>query len=426
MKNVEKAVLERLHYTGHVDVAGVRIAIGFFLSAGQDSRLVFEFDPISDTDYFQIRQYNSSADGSLPDISLYAQSENGFVITSKTVNLVGWRSGSSGNSIKIDTRAAELTIPLQETQPSPVLRLWFRSFKSFVNPVISTPLGKLSVRGATHVNDIDDMSGNISISADTPNVEANWSEKADAFLTHMHHGLSFAHGGRLQTPRLDYYAGNTLTSTFYAGEAFRSEFAIQYSLHHAPIITALTDRYFSKGPLPELLWTALGWVQVDSTINEVRFLTGMTALESIIQHLLPQKNKSTVPAKKFKPIKKAMEAVIKNSEGLNDNDRETLIRQLSDINRMTLADKIEAVFIHFGISRRDLDRATIGGLASLRNKIVHQGTFPNGTDQWAIIILVREIVTRILLAEIGFSGRYICFIGQRHDRQFELETVIKD
>ena len=57
-------------------------------------------------------------------------------------------------------------------------------------------------------------------------------------------------------------------------------------------------------------------------------------------------------------------------------------------------------------------------LVNLRNKIVHSGVLPDDVDIWESIILVRELITRILLSEIGFEGRYCCYIGGLHDRDF--------
>ncbi|GLS31394.1 hypothetical protein SAMN04488498_1646 [Mesorhizobium albiziae] len=54
---------------------------------------------------------------------------------------------------------------------------------------------------------------------------------------------------------------------------------------------------------------------------------------------------------------------------------------------------------------------------------MHRGLLPD-VDIWDGIVLVRELITRILLSEIGFQGRYCCYVGGLHDRNFpEAATV---
>jgi hypothetical protein len=48
---------------------------------------------------------------------------------------------------------------------------------------------------------------------------------------------------------------------------------------------------------------------------------------------------------------------------------------------------------------------------------------PKDADLWPSIILVRELITRILLKEIGFVGRYCCYVGGLNDRDFPGDIV---
>lgn len=99
-------------------------------------------------------------------------------------------------------------------------------------------------------------------------------------------------GGRLQTPRIDYAHQLILEITFFDGTGFEPEFPIQYHLNQAPFIQALVDRYETRGPLPDILWTALGWMQTDTGFDETRFVSGMTAIEAIINNQGPPRHNS--------------------------------------------------------------------------------------------------------------------------------------
>lgn len=96
----------------------------------------------------------------------------------------------------------------------------------------------------------------------------------------------------------------------YAGEAYRSEFPVQYQLNHDLMLKSLVDRYFDVGPIPEAIWTALGWMQSDTTFDELRFLTAMTALETLIETELPAKEGTTIANSEFATLRASLEAAI--------------------------------------------------------------------------------------------------------------------
>lgn len=352
----------------------------------------------------------------MAEYELRGRSAAGTTIESDSVSIVANRHNIQGHTIGIEAGEATLVIQLKGKQERPILREWFRSFRSFRNPVIETPLGTMAVHGDTKVPDRDVMSGYVAVQAPAGSVPDDWRQRADAFLLHMQRGIAFAHGGRLQVPRLDYIAGGESITTFYSGEAFRSEFPIQHQLNHGPILKALVDRYFGAGPLPEVLWTALGWMQSDTTFDELRYLTAMTALETIIETELPAKKGTTLPKPDFKALRAELDKVVAAS-ALSEAERKIFSERLSGINRNSLAEKINGLFDHYGLSRDDFSGNVIGSLVKLRNDIVHRGQMPDDVESWPLIILVRELLTRILLTAIGFEGTYCCYVGGLHDRR---------
>jgi hypothetical protein len=306
-----------------------------------------------------------------------------------------------------------------EQEQDTALRQWFRSFKSFRNAPIETPLGVLYVNGATKTADRDEMSGDVTIVAPPGDIADGWLEKADAFLLYMHRGIGFMFGGRLQTPRVDYYRGKVARHTFYAGEAFRSEFPVQHQLDHGPMLKALVDRYFGIGPIPEVIWTALGWMQSDTTFDELRFLTAMTALETLIETELPAKRGTTIAKSEFAALRSSLDKAVDGSS-LSPEEKSIFRQRVSGLNRKSFREKIDALFDHYRIPRDDFDAAAVKSLVDLRNDIVHRGQVSEDDEAWPKIILVRELIVRILLSVIGFEGRYCCYVGGFHDREFKL------
>ncbi|SFL22189.1 hypothetical protein SAMN04488498_1645 [Mesorhizobium albiziae] len=250
-----------------------------------------------------------------------ARSRRGNRIVSDTLSLTGYRANNDGHFIEVSYLAATVAHVMKERAPKPILMLWFRGFSSFRNLPVETPLGTLGIWGATKGSHTDQMSGRVAISALTDKPHTTWIGEADRFLRLMHQGLAFAHGGRLQTPRLDLIEGNTVTATFFSGSGYRPEFPVPHSLDHDPIIGALVRRYFERGPLSDVLGTALGWMQTDTTFDEVRFLTAMTAVETIIESELPGRRGTVIAKSKFKVLRQKLEEATDHDPNLSANER---------------------------------------------------------------------------------------------------------
>jgi hypothetical protein len=142
----------------------------------------------------------------------------------------------------------------------------------------------------------------------------------------MHRGLALAHGGRLQTPRLDYLHERTWEATFFAGAGFNAELPVHHHLNQGPFIKALAERYQRAGPLRDILWTALGWMQTDTTFHETRFLTAMTALEAIIESELPARRGTMIPKAAFKPLRQKLEAIVAADDSLPQEAKDIFLR----------------------------------------------------------------------------------------------------
>ncbi|AGB43219.1 hypothetical protein Mesau_00733 [Mesorhizobium australicum WSM2073] len=417
-RRADRTVLRKRRYRGKLAANGQAVDVRFSLSARADCRLRFKFDALNGRSFLILAQTMGKAGQPSERLSLDAYTKSGDRITSDTLSLTGYRVNDDGHFIEVNYLTATVSQVMKDAAPKPMLRLWFRGFSSFRNSPTKTPLGTLAVWGSSDGSRADEMSGCVTLMAPIEAPGSNWVAEADQFLRHMHQGLAFAHGARLQTPRLDYVEGKTFNTTFFSGVGYQQEFSVQHFLNHDPFIAALVRRYFEEGPVPEVIWIGLRWMQTGTTVNEVRFLTAMTALETIIETVLPAKKGSTVPKSEFNALRDKLVEVVDKEDGLTGDQKEIFTERIKGINQKPLSAKIDALFDHYGMSRQDFGMDEIVSLVKLRNTLVHTGVLPDEIDIWDRIILVRELVTRILLSEIGFKGRYCCYIGGQHDRDF--------
>lgn len=53
-------------------------------------------------------------------------------------------------------------------------------------------------------------------------------------------------------------------------------------------------------------WMAIGWLHIENPFDEVRFLMSMTALEAVVEHLIPQILTTVMPKLNFEPLRKKL------------------------------------------------------------------------------------------------------------------------
>ena len=419
----DEPVLEETEFAGEISTNGQTAPLKFRVSADADCRLRIDADLVDGPTYFlAIRSRSKRGEGN-EEFTLAGTSADGkTTVASDSVSVRGFYRDNGRRSLHFTSRECKVTLHLDRPVEKPVLRLWFRSFMSFSNPVVGTSLGRLMVSGDAENVGPDDLSGCVTLEAPSIYPVDDWRAKADEFLKHMHRGLALCHGGRLQAPRLDYAHRSTLEMIFFEGTGFTRELPLQDHLNQEPFIKALVERYERSGPLPDVLWTALGWMQTDTSFDETRFLSGMTALEAIVENQLPGRRGTIIARKEFKPVREKLEQLISAEETIPPEAKPIFLRNVAGLNRKDFFQKIHALFDHYQIPKRDFEGNIVRDLIKLRNDIVHRGAAPNGFDIWPSIVLVRELITRILLKEISFVGRYCCYVGGFNYRDFPSEN----
>lgn len=378
--------------------------VKFTAQVGGDHRCVVSVDPIDRETYLLLHQHFGQAGQQHPGFDLVGVARNGdrLVSTGTSIRHLGG-GDAAGWRLKLGLQHTTITVGLKSDCHRPVLQRHFRAFRSHRNPIHETALGRVVVFGMHQPGSNDRVSGHVAIEAPASQDDVDtWHEAAGAFLSHMHSGLSFAHGGRLQVAHEDFITGRTWTATFFAGAGFAPELPLQHFLNHGPFIEALVNGFFEKGPLNEGYATALGWLQLPTTFDEVRFLSAMTALEVIVDTQLPKTEKGGMMKKaEFRALRDRLYQAIDTELGVEPEARDIMKKKLEDANKKVLSQKIKALFKHLAVPTRDFDDDTIKRLTGVRNEIVHRGAIPDRDLIWREIVLIRELINRILMGAIG-------------------------
>lgn len=415
--------LERKKFTGTINRGDQSFPVSFDAWAGGDSRLQIELEPIPVESLLALQSAMGEPGSFSEALVLEGTNSEGETFFSDSADLRGANFGTSGNSIKVSVRKAKVVLSLPEGIPAPRMRLWFRGFKSFRNPLVKMSLGLVEVSGGAKDVAQDDMSGCVTVEAEVDTNLDGWVERADDFLTFMHRGLGFANGGRLQTPRLDLLIDNRWEATYYEGDGFGRGLPPVHHLNQGPIIEALARRFDDPRPFPDMLWTAIGWLHNDNRFDEGRFLMSMTALETIVEHVIPKTLTTVMPKPDFDTVREKLFAALAGT-GVDATSLEIYQRKINNLNGRTLAQKIGALRDHYGLSQETFNDKAILAAIKARNGIVHTGESSGRREIWPKVVFVRELISHIVFQEIGYSGPYESYVGGYRMVHPELEKPL--
>jgi hypothetical protein len=161
-------VFEKTRFSGEISINGEAAPIAFEASAGSDCRLHINADDVDGRTYLLVVQNEGRPGASHGEFALTGASADGKAISSEHVFVCGHGHNDGRRWIGLRSRAAKITLPLERSVDRPVLRLWFRSFRSFRNPVTETSFGRLSIWGAAGDVVSDDVSGGVGPRSTVP------------------------------------------------------------------------------------------------------------------------------------------------------------------------------------------------------------------------------------------------------------------
>ncbi len=418
MENEPPRFLPPMPLSGQFTVRGIDVPVSGTACAGIDGRLRVDLNPQAPNGKSRAALHKSfGRPGQLvEEFALSAESPGGATLSCNRVSLT--KLGIDDLAIALEE--ATVTLPLEHPVANPRMIMRLRGIRNYGPTWAETPLGRVELRAGIKDIQPDDVSGYVAVEADDPNVDVEWRRCAENFLTFMRAGLALAHGGRLQQPVLEIHEGNRCEATFYAGRGSRPEFRVQDPLNARPYFKALARRYFDAEPWPNALWIAQGWMHVDTTHDEVRFLGAMTALETLVESL-PKKITTVVSKAHFKPLRDSLLAALEQWPGGSESARDVYRQRICQMNQTNLRQKVAELIEFYEVNADDL-LCYLPKLVSERNEIVHRGEAKALT--WELIIVVREFVTRLVLKALRYEGPYECYLGGRHTRQFPACTPL--
>ena len=419
--------LPSIRFEGTLSGHGSRIPVGFTAEIDDLGRLQLELDrlPVSpDAIALRIDQ----RPGSVVDlINLEGRSKSGDLFRSDSFHINHYSHGSMRGqelSYQGNCHDAEIVMPRMDSSSDTVdLRSWHvRQLRTFHRLAQDTPLGTIVIAGPKQDREAQEPNGILSISPPTSGASDSWWEESERFLTHLARVMSFASDTYLAPVIEERYSDGRVTINVFQQSRASAPFMPPFHmLNMAPIFASACDSYFNRHDEIAELDAAIRWLTAPIAYDENRLLNAMSALENIIDRCAIDGVDKFLRGSAFKKVAQRIRLVLAELEtpaGMKD--------KVSELNRRSLADKIRALLNDREIVTTDLPTHWLNIVIRQRNMIVHTGISGDLDDQEPDIldhtIWVREIVTRLILERLDFSGAYRSWL--HNDQQWRFPECV--
>ena len=416
-------ILPPEEFIGKLVIDGQRIPVSLTASAGPSGRLEVDVKIIFLSDCptgTMARVRSAGRPGQLiNEFGLDCETSDGKRLTSNQVSLAGWSHNSEGLQIKLDIGKASLAMAVHEAHDCPSLRSHLLGFSCFPPVHLETPMGPIVVRGATLATASDQITGWIDAEAPANSHSTTWRQSVENMLSYLRAVLAFARGAPLAAPVTEFYEGDTVEVTFQDTVGTHASYMPPISkLNLQPIVAAAAKNLGLVEDYREAFDIAIGWFLVPTSVEEVQFLSGMTALDGLASRTLGKSQRYILGNSASRKFARRVRAIVDEQENSDDSKKCAIKQKIPELNRRPFMQQIIALLERWRVSRISIEDECISRLIHLRNDIVHQGGVPENKELWPSILLVREILVRLVLSMLQFEGTYQCYLGGRHMRYF--------
>ena len=418
-----RQILPSEEFIGKLIIDGQRIPVRLTASAGPSGKLELDINPIFPSDCPRgtlARLRSVGRPGQLiTEFGLDCETSDGKRLTSDQVSLAGWRHNSEGLQITLDIGEASLAMAAHEAHYCPSLCSHLLGFSCYPPVHLETPMGPVVVRGATRATASDQITGWIDAEAPADSDSTTWRQSAENMLSHLRSVLAFARGAPLAAPVIEFYEGDTVEVTFHDTVGTHASYMPPISkLNLEPIVAAAAKNLGLVEDYREAFDIAIGWFLMPTSVEEVQFLSGMTAIDGLASRFLEKSQVSILGKSVSRRFAQSVRELVDNQSSFDDSKKHAIKQKIPELNRRPFMQQIIALLERWRVSRISIEDECLSRLIRLRNDIVHQGGVPENEELWPSILLVREILVRLVLSMLQFEGTYQCYLGGRHMRYF--------
>lgn len=290
---------------------------------------------------------------------------------------------------------------------------------------VPTPFGDLIVFGPTSKDDeYSKIDGYfcMKMSSVAGTADAH-RQQAVEFLEHVLYIMSLARGTLVSDPvREIHLAGRKefhIRRVIIPSQSFLAPF---YDHDFLTMLECAISIYSEKQKECTELRSVISRVLMPTTYVEVRLINVCAAIEYLTERYLSEDEKRRLDADRFANIRDTLSAIL-NTSTLVKKDRDFVTTTVERSNWVQLEVKIKRLLTKLGISLEEIPDDAIKNMIDARNVIVHGGMLhedkrTKDLDAWNALLLAHELITRIILSRMGYSGYYLSYPGGQRIRDF--------
>lgn len=395
-------ILDPIRFDGTLALNDHSVPIGFEAGMDDDGGLTLTLDPIRPARAGVTFHPHGEALQNQVRCTLTGRANAGWRFASDAFYVARWRHPPD-DQVELAGDCSLASFSRDVAADHQDLRAWYlRKLGTFHGMERETRLGRLVFTGHTE-RPTQAPSAVIALHAGAQELPG-WWEESERFLIHLSRVLSLAS----DVYALPVYEQSIRHGVMTLSVVRRSPASTPYM---PPFDTLFMDQIFGtaiatfeeRADVVERFDPAIRWLTAGVAYEENRLINAMSALESILARSdLPD---LFMDAEAFRALRNRVRRFLRA-----ENAPSRMGGKADELNRRSFRDKIEDLIAAHAIVTTDFPEGWLGAIIAARNTIVHTGVAPDLPAPNARlldhIVWAREIVTRILLAALGFTGQY--------------------
>ncbi len=407
-------ILDPVDFDGTIEAGEASIPVRFTASIDGDGNLQLAFAAIPPSRAAVSFIPEQRALEPLVTFRLKGQAAEAWTFESEAFYVSRWSRLPNHVEIEGYCGVAELSRPATPDQPD--LCAWFyRKLAAIHGMSAPTALGNLVLRG--YKEDADQEPVSLLALHGAGHEDDHWWEEAERLLIHVQRVLSLGcavyllpvYKQRFRAGRMTLRLAQRARAPNPYLEPFRS-------LYMEQIFGCAVLSFIDHGVEVERLDPAIRWLTAPVALQEARLINAMSALECVLatsqvaQFHLPDVEAFNVLRKDVAKHLKALKAPSRMSG------------KLRELNRRSFTEKLEDLLDQQPFPTTDFPAGWLKAALEARNVIIHTGISPDmpATDASLLdhVVRVRDLVIRLILAAIGFTGQYQSWLHRCADISF--------
>lgn len=413
--------------------------VTFVVDINRTGEIHLEFDDqVLTKENVWIKRAFSGSSSAVPALHLDGQTADGLVLSSESVHLTAVGTPSDQESVRLQVRAKaqRLTATAADRAGDEPYEFqaeyWVAGLRWFRGTTFTLPEGEVAVGGDVKPDDYAVMSGTVVIRSPSQQLSLDaWLSDADAAVRRILDVVSFADGHFLRPSVRQVFGDEELARVDFLGAGQGASprqpplHCLDFANSVPPLIHAYTPDLIERTGID----VAIEWHLMPHLYNEARFVSQMTAIEHLI-HVFSEQSPDSTFIDKATFNKEVAPAVIKTLDcelaklslgGIDAADaRQGMKQSLKGINRRSLRSNLDRMMRAYAVPLDGLDDV-IKPLIDMRNDIVHRGLSREGNGDSVLgqrVAEAEELLKRVILALLGFEGRYTSWVNEVGDREF--------